>query len=555
MDWIKTRMSGKDPSTRINGADSMADWDDGYVTDVPYTTSYHFETSPVWVATAALLNGVIPPDLSIPFRHADLGCGNGVTSLVSAATMPHGEFWAFDFNPAHVEAGRDIARRAGLTNIHFEEASFDGLAALPPNALPKFDYIASHGVLSWISRQNQDRLFEVIGQRLAPGGIVYLSYNVSTGWVPMPPVRTLMRLLIEASPDRTDLAAGAAFAILEKMKEAGATMFQAHPALSARLAQTKGQNPSYLAHEYLNRDWHPVMFQSVSTAMTAAKCEYIGSAALLDNLTGFTVPQPLREMFDGLRDLRQRETIRDIACGAGFRRDLYQRGARRGASLEHRRRIDAIGLARKNRALPAAMTVTAPLGQQSIDNTEYRALLDALAPGPMTIGALREHPALTNLAEGSLLGSVAVLLSGGLLAPLFPGSPSADAVALAGRLNEVHATLFEHGWDLPYIACPGLGAAMTADALTVMALESLRSGLAMDEASLVEDVLSRLARAGRVVGREGKPVTDPIQAREAATDTMRLFLRDHLPIYRGLGVEHGAPWADSLTAPPVVTET
>ena len=110
----------------------MAQWDDGYVTDVPYVAGYHQETTPIWIATAATLLGLRCPDLTRPFRYADLGCGNGLTAMVVAATMPHAEIWGFDFNPAHVEAGRDIARRAGLTNIQFEEASFDELACRPP---------------------------------------------------------------------------------------------------------------------------------------------------------------------------------------------------------------------------------------------------------------------------------------------------------------------------------------------------------------------------------------------------------------------------------------
>jgi len=152
----------------------MADWNHGYVTDITYTTGYHRETAPIWIATAATLLGCGSPDLTRPFCFADLGCGNGVTALVVAATMPHADVWGFDFNPAHVDAGREIARRAGLSNIHFEEASFEQLAQLPRDALPMFDYIVTHGVLSWISLENRRHLYNVIGQRLTPGGIAYV---------------------------------------------------------------------------------------------------------------------------------------------------------------------------------------------------------------------------------------------------------------------------------------------------------------------------------------------------------------------------------------------
>ena len=81
----------------------MAGWDDGYVTDVVYTSSFYRETTPAWLAMSSLLLGHRPPDLTKSFAYADLGCGNGVSALTVAATSPQAEVHAFDFNPAHIE--------------------------------------------------------------------------------------------------------------------------------------------------------------------------------------------------------------------------------------------------------------------------------------------------------------------------------------------------------------------------------------------------------------------------------------------------------------------
>src|SRR5580692_11674518 len=113
----------------------MAQWNDGYVTDVAYTSNVYRETTPPWVALTALLLGQLPPDLIRPFRYADLGCGNGMTAVFVAATCPQAEVWGFDFNPAHIETARNWAAAAGLTNITFVETSFAELAALPANGL------------------------------------------------------------------------------------------------------------------------------------------------------------------------------------------------------------------------------------------------------------------------------------------------------------------------------------------------------------------------------------------------------------------------------------
>ena len=170
----------------------MAAWNHGYVTDIPYTPQFHRETTPNWLAIAALLLGHRPPDLATPFAYADIGCGPGLTALTVAATSPHADVWAFDFNPAHIESGRAMAEAAGLTNIHFVEASFDDIAAMPAGTLPAFDFMAAHGVLSWVSLENAATLIRVMGQRLRPGGLAYVSYNTGAGWAGMEPLRRLM---------------------------------------------------------------------------------------------------------------------------------------------------------------------------------------------------------------------------------------------------------------------------------------------------------------------------------------------------------------------------
>jgi hypothetical protein len=51
----------------------MAQWDDGYVTDVAYTSNFYREITPSWIALTSLLLGHRPPDLAAPFTYADLG--------------------------------------------------------------------------------------------------------------------------------------------------------------------------------------------------------------------------------------------------------------------------------------------------------------------------------------------------------------------------------------------------------------------------------------------------------------------------------------------------
>src|SRR5580658_911054 len=127
-------------------------WDEGAIVDVAAPPRFHRETMPVWLAAACTFLGCRAPDLAQPFRYADLGCGSGLDAIVTASTCPRAEVWGFDLNPMNIEAARDLAKRAGLTNIHFEELSFSALAV---GELPQFDFMIVEAVLGVISRANE----------------------------------------------------------------------------------------------------------------------------------------------------------------------------------------------------------------------------------------------------------------------------------------------------------------------------------------------------------------------------------------------------------------
>ena len=511
----------------------MASWGDGYVTDVPYVSGYHAETVPIWMSTAATLLGYAVPGLTHPFRYLDLGCGRGVTALVIAATTPHADVWAVDFNPAHVGSGRDIARRVGLSNIHFVEASFDDLIHNPPKGLTEVDYLTAHGVVSWISLENRRHLFSAIGRFLSPGGIAQVSYNVPTGWAGMRPIRKLMRLLADASPKRTDLALADIFKLLEDMKSAGAKMFQDHPTLGERVTRLRTADVQYVSHELLNRDWHPVMFPEVAAAMADIKCDYIGSAGLQDNFGGFTVPAGMAELFGQIHDTTLREAMRDIAGATQFRRDLYQRGPRRMSSAEHRARLDAMRFVRTFRPVADPFVVQCPLGPLNVDPVRFLALLEFLKTGPATMGQLRAR--FIESAEAGLEEVVALLVGSGYLAPAATETPDDAAKQAAARLNEVHAVLFEQGYAQPYLAYPALGGAWQADGVEILALDELRRGRPAEESSLAYAVLHRITSGGRNLYLNATTLPDPAAVMEIITGKIRELLA-HLPAMRGLGL-------------------
>ena len=56
----------------------------------------------------------------------------------------------------------------------------EDLAALSP-AHGDFDYVIAHGVYSWVPAAVRDGLFALAARRLAPNGVMFVSYNALPG--------------------------------------------------------------------------------------------------------------------------------------------------------------------------------------------------------------------------------------------------------------------------------------------------------------------------------------------------------------------------------------
>jgi len=151
----------------------------GYVTDTSYTDQFFRELSPAWLNYVAALNGAAPRPIDGAFVYLELGCCFGASTVVNAGAFPRAEFHGCDVISAHVDGGRRHAAALGVTNVTFHQDDFDRLLA---RGLPACDFIALHGVYSWVDAEARDAVRRVIRALLKPGGIAYVSYNCLPGW-------------------------------------------------------------------------------------------------------------------------------------------------------------------------------------------------------------------------------------------------------------------------------------------------------------------------------------------------------------------------------------
>lgn len=373
--------------------------------DVDYQFYYSARQAPEWLDVVAAMSGI---DLSAPgpFRLCELGCGRGVSTVVHAATRPAGEFVGIDLMPSHVEFARRLAEDAGAANAEFLTADFANV----PATLGTFDYIVAHGVHSWIDDQGVEALYHVIDRHLAPGGLLYLSYNAMPGWAGDLAFQHLLRELSSREAGTSDRRTLAACAIAESLLDRGAVGLQ-HSGVARNWRE---QRPSYLAHEYLASGWRASWVDEVWNDLSRIGLSPAGSAVVVENFDAMMLKRAQREALAAFDDDRaMRELVRDVLINRRFRCDVHTRGAARMTAAEQRQRLLDMHFALAGPAALVDFGFDTQAGHVSIDNPVTGALVARLADGPRRLGDCGDG----TCTDADLVSAALSLLAAELVAP------------------------------------------------------------------------------------------------------------------------------------------
>ena len=499
-------------------------WAEGYVADVAYEANYFRDLGPDYLRACLLLHGIDLPrrKKDEPLRCLELGYGQGLNMAVSSAAVP-GEFWGTDFNPDHTLRATELAQSAQLESqlLNYSFAEMDARAAA--GGLPEFDVIALHGVWSWINDENRRHILNIIHRNLKMGGAVYVSYNALPGWAPFMPVRDLMVMYAdtqEATGLNSQELLTRAYQFVHGLAEAEAEYFLATPAARARLESLEGKSLAYLVHEYLNRDWRPFYFADVAAAMGLAKCSFVTSTRLLNQLDVCVPPKTLPLLRQAATP-EMRETLRDFGQNQQFRADVFVKGSHRLSRREHMSRMGALRVALACQIEAVSLAVATPTGQVNLREDIYNPLLAALADAdyaPKTLEQLEDHPLLKNMSSAALNEAVSVLMGAGYLHPAREAAPA--QVTACARLNRQLCERARQGEASHVLASPVLGSGVVCTRVEQLVLLSRAEG-GEGPAQWAEDALNALSARGEYLQKDGEKLS-----REEALQTMSKLAHD-----------------------------
>ncbi len=391
----------------------MQDWASGYVSDLTYTYGYYNELNPFRLRLAFLSAGIVFPEV---MTACELGYGQGLSANIHAAATPT-RWVGTDFNPSQASYAIQLADETHSGAELFDE-SF--LEFSNRNDLPDFDYIGLHGIWSWISDENRAVIVDFIKRKLKVGGVVYVSYNTLPGWGAFAPIRHLMTQhadVIGSSGLGLINRIGGAIDFATQLMDTNPIYSRANPLVAERLKKLKEQDKHYLAHEYFNRDWHPMHFSQMADWLEPAKLQYACSANFLDHIDAINLTAEQQAFLQAVPDRMFKQSVRDFIVNQQFRKDYWVKGLR---SLSPLKQIELLRNERLVLVTPVNdinFKVTTDVGEVALSEQIYKPVIDLLSDHKIySIKQLESGLKEKHINFGQLLQALTVLSGLGFVA-------------------------------------------------------------------------------------------------------------------------------------------
>ena len=510
----------------------MTGWTAGYIADLGYTCGYYCELNPLRVKLALLYAGLVPPETGTA---CELGFGQGMSANVHAAasvTQWHGT----DFNPSQASFAQELATASGSGATLYDNAFADFANRAD---LPDFDYIGIHGIWSWISDENRAVIVKFIRKKLKVGGVLYISYNTLPGWAAFSPMRHLMT-------EHADIIGSAGTGIVsriegalnfaEKLLATNPIYAQANPQISEQIKTIKDQDRHYLAHEYFNRDWHPMHFATMADWLGPAKVGYACSAHYLDHVNAVNLTTEQQAFLKGIPDAMFREGARDFMVNQQFRRDYWIKGARKLNPLERDEQLRAQKVMLIAHRPEVSLKITGSLGEATMQAAVYNPILDVLADNKAkTLGQLERTLELQGVNFAQLTQAIMVLAGAGSLAAVQDEGVISKAKKYTDNINAYIINKARGSNDINCLASPVTGGGITINRFQQLFLLAISHGKKRpaEWAALTWQIL--LAQGQKLV-KEGKTLETPDENLAELTTQANAFADKQLPILKALQI-------------------
>ncbi|WP_420137972.1 class I SAM-dependent methyltransferase [Sphingomonas sp.] len=478
----------------------MSNWHRGYVADIVYMSGFYANHAPAYLDFVCALAGLEPQAPQDYFTWCELGCGTGFTANLLAAAHPRAHFHAIDMAEDHIRLARSAADAASLDNILFHHADFGALEA----ELPTFDYIVAHGVYTWVEPEVQRSLVAFLDRYLKPGGVALISYNSLPGWIDALPLQRLLLAHARSGEGDSIRRLNSAMAFAKDLKAAGAPMLQDLD-LEGIATPPPGRDPrdheAYLAHEFLNTHWNPLLHSDVVQDLAPIGLHFVGPATIA-GLQDAPLSVEQSASADAIADPALRETYRDYCAGTGFRSDVFVRAAAPLAPHNVEQYVGRILLAATG-GLKIADGSLRAAGSLLLETEFHRAIAEALEAGVHSVAELLGLAPAGGMAAAPTAAALArMLVASEQIIPVRRREPG-EATAPCERFNQTQIARTAEGLKGRLALATPLGNGLVLAEADAALLRALPPGPPFDPVSILEKVLEQVHGADQISDVQG----------------------------------------------------
>ncbi|OOF67921.1 methyltransferase regulatory domain-containing protein [Rodentibacter caecimuris] len=508
----------------------MSSWSEGYVSDINYTFGYYSELNPNNMIIPLLMAGLAVPET---INACELGFGQGLSVNIHA-TAGIAKWYATDFNPSQANFAQHISHISNNGALIADQGFNEFYQR---EDLPEFDFIGLHGIWSWISNENRAIVVDFIRRKLKVGGILYISYNTLPGWSAPSPLRHLLlehHNTMTASSNSRQENIKESIEFINQVFNQSPQLIQNSPSLLQRAEQLKNQDPHYIAHEYLNKDWQPMYFADMQKWLESAKLTFACSANYLDDFNDTLYSAEQRQLMESFNTPSFAQTVKDFILNKQFRKDLWVKGGRKLNDYEQSQAWKKLRVLlhtpRNQIELSASSHLTVGL------NTDlFNPVLDILQDQKIhsvkdIVDSLKEQ-----INEKQLFAVLAILAGKHNLSVVQPEQAIAQAQPNCNAFNRyVLEQSRSSQFGINYLASPITGGAVTVSLIQRWFLLAYLEGITKKK--WVDFAWDLLKNNGQCLTKEGQILQDDQLGREEMVNLYNEFVEKQLPYLQCLGI-------------------
>lgn len=322
----------------------------------------------------------------------------------------------------------------------------------------------------------------------------------------------------------------------EKLLDASPLFQQANPAVAERLKRIKAQNKHYLAHEFFNKDWHPMHFATIAEWLEPAKLQYGCSANYIDHIDALNLTEAQQNFIKEIPDRGFRESVRDFMVNQQFRRDYWIKGVRNITKHEQMEGLRALRVVLTSNKKDINLKVNGALGEAEMLSNMYDPVLDVLGDHSVkTIAELELAIQGKSIGFFQLISVLMVLVGKGHLDLAKDEQITAEVLDQSSKVNAFICGKARSSNDISFLVSPVTGGGIPVTKFQQMFILAYIQG-SKKPAEWAQYAWGCLQAQSEKLVKEGKPIESEAENIQELNQQALEFQTEKLNLLKALKI-------------------